>query len=102
MLTGYQGMVAFVLPASGYHQPMHCSFLQFKWSQGDRIEVVPQNLSEISLCSGKIEENLKRNCGIVSVGKGDLRFWKLLGKKVFAMSARAEAEELSAPELRRV
>lgn len=94
VLTGYQGMVASVLPASDYHQPMHCSFfflLQFKQSQCDRTEVVPQNLRKISLCSGKIKENLRGNCGIASVGKRDLPSWRSF--------AHPEAEELSAPDL---
>lgn len=53
-------MVALVLSSSEYQQSMHCSFLQFEWSQDGRIEVVPQNLSKISLCSDKIKENLKK------------------------------------------
>lgn len=53
-------MVAFVLYSSDYHQSMHCSFLQFKWSQRGRIEVVPQNPSKISLRSDNIKENLKK------------------------------------------
>lgn len=52
-------MVAFVLTSSDYHQSMRCSFLHFKWSQGGRIEVVPQNL-KITVCSDKHKENLKK------------------------------------------
>lgn len=101
--------------------PCTASFLQLKWSQGSQTEVVSQNWTKTSLCSGKTKERetvalfllvdggfclgfgfvLRKTFSFlvsVGVGKWALCSWRCLGKSCLQGLLTQTSWEISAPE----